>query len=229
MLPDLAALLERNIFGRILGMSKFCGHCGTTLADNATFCPSCGAPVQAQGAPAQPQFNQPAFQQAGAMGAPKAGMSKNAKLAIIIGCSAVALGLIIWLLIVLLGGGYEKPLKNYVKALEKQDVDLFVESVTPSGSLGALATLSESGAKSQYSSRVKNIINKYGEDYKISYEILEKTEMSSTETLGLVDKGYTLKVKFTVAGSKKEGSVTKTVKVLKTDGKWCLGSAPTLT
>ena len=53
--------------------------------------------------------------------------------------------------------------------------------------------------------------------------------MSTTETLGLVDKGYTLKVKFTVAGSKKEGSVTKTVKVLKTDGKWCLGSAPTLT
>ena len=209
-------------------MSKFCGHCGSTLADNATFCPNCGAAITDQGMPQQ-QFNQPAFQQAmpNAMGAPKAGMSKNAKLAIIIAACAVAVGLIVWLIIVLLGGGYEKPLKNYVKALEKQDVDLFVESVTPSGSLGALDTLSESSAKSQYSSRVKNIINKYGEDYKISYEILEKTEMSNTETLGLFE-GYTLKVKFTVAGSKKEGSVTKKVRVIKTGGKWCLGSAPSL-
>ncbi|MBR7009193.1 MAG: zinc ribbon domain-containing protein [Ruminococcus sp.] len=209
-------------------MSKFCGHCGSTLADNATFCPNCGAAITDQGMPQQ-QFNQPAFQQAmpNAMGAPKAGMSKNAKLAIIIAAAAVAIGLIVWLIIVLLGGGYEKPLKNYVKALEKQDVDLFVESVTPSGSLGALETLSESSAKSQYSSRVKNIINKYGEDYKISYEILEKTEMSSTQTLGLFE-GYTLKVKFTVSGSKKEGSVTRTVRVIKTGGKWCLGSAPSL-
>lgn len=211
-----------------MGMSKFCGHCGSTLADNATFCPNCGAAITDQGMPQQ-QFNQPAFQQAmpNAMGAPKAGMSKNAKLAIIIAAAAVAIGLIVWLIIVLLGGGYEKPLKNYVKALEKQDVDLFVESVTPSGSLGALETLSESSAKSQYSSRVKNIINKYGEDYKISYEILEKTEMSSTQTLGLFE-GYTLKVKFTVSGSKKEGSVTRTVRVIKTGGKWCLGSAPSL-
>ncbi len=209
-------------------MSKFCGHCGSTLADNATFCPNCGAAITDQGMPQQ-QFNQPAFQQAmpNAMGAPKAGMSKNAKLAIIIAAAAVAIGLIVWLIIVLLGGGYEKPLKNYVKALEKQDVDLFVESVTPSGSLGALDTLSESSAKSQYSSRVKNIINKYGEDYKISYEILEKTEMSNTQTLGLFE-GYTLKVKFTVSGSKKEGSVTRTVRVIKTGGKWCLGSAPSL-
>ncbi len=209
-------------------MSKFCGHCGSTLADNATFCPNCGAAITDQGMPQQ-QFNQPAFQQAmpNAMGAPKAGMSKNAKLAIIIAAAAVAIGLIVWLIIVLLGGGYEKPLKNYVKALEKQDVDLFVESVTPSGSLGALDTLSESSAKSQYSSRVKNIVNKYGEDYKISYEILEKTEMSSTQTLGLFE-GYTLKVKFTVSGSKKEGSVTRTVRVIKTGGKWCLGSAPSL-
>ncbi len=210
-------------------MSKFCGHCGSTLADNATFCPNCGAAITDQGMPQQ-QFNQPAFQQAmpNAMGAPKAGMSKNAKLAIIIAAAAVAIGLIVWLIIVLLGGGYEKPIKNYIKALENKDVDLFVDSVTPSESLGALDTLSESSAKSQYSRIVNNLINKYGEDYKISYEILEKNEMSSKKTFGLFE-GYTLKVKFTVAGSKKEGSVTRAVTVIKIDGKWCLGDAPTLT
>lgn len=212
-----------------MGMSKFCGHCGSTLADNATFCPNCGAAITDQGMPQQ-QFNQPAFQQAmpNAMGAPKAGMSKNAKLAIIIAACAVAVGLIVWLIIVLLGGGYEKPLKNYVKALEKQDVDLFVESVTPSGSLAALGSLTESSARNQYESRLKNMIAKYGDDFKISYEITDKSEMTSSETLGLVDKGYTLKIKFTVSGSKKESTVTKTVKVLKTGGKWCLGSAPSL-
>ncbi len=153
-------------------------------------------------------------------------MSKNAKLAIIIAASAVALGLIIWLIIALLGGGYEKPIKNYIKALENQDVDLFVDSVTPGGDVGALlGGLSESSARSQYTSRLKSMISKYGEDFKITYEITEKQEVTKAETLGLYDGGYKLKIKFLIKGSKKEATVTKNVTVIKSGGKWSLSSA----
>jgi len=213
-------------------MSKFCGHCGTSLADNATFCPSCGAPVDNQGMPQQQfnqpqQFGQPAFQQAGAMGAPKAGMSKNAKLAIIIAAGVVVVGLIVWLIIALLGGGYEKPVKNYIKALEKQDYDLYCEALTPEGS-GLAALASSKPSASSFQNKVKNMISKYGEDYKISYTVVEKEKMDSSQTLNLVDGGYKLKLEFTIKGSKKEATVTKNVTVLKSEGKWYLTSAISL-
>ena len=120
-------------------MSKFCGHCGSTLADNATFCPNCGAPAVDQAAPAQfnqpQQFNQPAFGGAPAMGAvQKPGMGKGAKMAIIIGAAAIAVGLIVWLLIVLLGGGMETPIKDQLKAYENTDYSLFKDSMTAKGS-----------------------------------------------------------------------------------------------
>lgn len=212
-------------------MSKFCGHCGTTLADNATFCPSCGAPVDNQGMPQQQfsqpqQFNQPAY--AGApMGAAKKGLSKNAKLGIIIAAGVVVVGLLVWLIIALLGGGYEKPVKNYVKALEKQDYDLYCEALTPSGS-GLAGLTASKPSTSSFQSRIKNMISKYGEDYKISYKVVEKERMDKSQTLGLVDDGYKLKLEFTIVGSKKEATVTKNVTVLKSDGNWYLTSAISL-
>ena len=79
---------------------------------------TCGAPATKQATPQQP-FSQPAFQQPGigSMPVAKKGLSKGAKLGIIIGCGVVAVGLIIWLIIALVGGGYEKPIKNYIKVL----------------------------------------------------------------------------------------------------------------
>ena len=124
---------------------------------------------------------------------------------------------------------YEKPLNNYIKSLESRDAELFVDSVTPKGPLATLGALSENSPKNQYQNRLNKLINKYGDDFDISYEIINITEMTSNETLGLVDKGYTLKVNFTVSGSKEKGSITKTVKALNSGGKWCLGSAPSLT
>lgn len=215
-------------------MSKFCGHCGSTLADNATFCPNCGAPVSDQAAPQQfnqpqQQFNQAAFQPAGAAAAPKAGMSKNAKLAIIIAIAAVAIGLIIWLIVVLLGGGYEKPIKNYIKGLENQDVEAFVDSLTMGGDMGSLlGGMSESSARSTYTSRLRSMINKYGEGFKISYDIIEKEEITKAETLGLYDGGYKLKIEFNIVGPKNTATVTKNVTVIKSGGKWSLSSAISL-
>lgn len=209
-------------------MSKFCAHCGSTLADNATFCPNCGAPANAQ--PQQQQPSRPVFQQTNTVGAAaKPGMSKNAKLAIIIAAAVVAVGLIVWLIIALVGGGYQKPIDNYIKALEDRDVELFTDSMTPGGDLGALVgSFSTSSIKSTYTTRLKSLINKYGEDFKIDYEIVEKEEVPESETLGLYDGCYKLKIEFGVIGSKKEATVTKNVTVAKSGGKWFLGSAISL-
>lgn len=210
-------------------MSKFCGHCGSTLADNATFCPSCGAPVTDQAAP-QPQFNQPLYQQGmPAMGAaaPKAGMSKGAKIGIFCAIGAVALGLIIWLIIVLVGGGYKKPIKDYIKGLENQDVETFTDALTPgdSGVGSLMGGLTASTAQSTYKSKLRRMISTYGEDFSIDYDIIEKEEIPSSQTLGLIDDGYKLKVEFTITGSKTEKTVTKNITVIKSGGKWYLSSA----
>ncbi len=211
-------------------MSKFCGHCGSTLAENATFCPNCGAPATEQAAPQQ-QFSQPAFQQPGigSMPVAKKGLSKGAKLGIIIGCGVVAVGLIIWLIIALVGGGYEKPIKNYIKGLENQDVSTFTDALTNgTGSTSILGGMSESSAASTYTSRLQSMISKYGEDFKINYKILEKINLGKSGTLGLYDDAYTLRIEFTVTGSKRENVVTKTVNVYKANGKWFMGSSISL-
>ncbi len=210
-------------------MSKFCGHCGSTLADNATFCPNCGAPATDQAAPQQ--INQPVFQQpaVGGGAAAKTGLSKNAKLGIIIACCAVAVGLIIWLIIALVGGGYEKPIKNYIKGLEKQDVSAYTEAVTNgTGSTAILGGMSESSAASSYKNRLSSMISKYGEDFKISYKVVEKVNIGKSGTLGIYDDAYTLRVEFSISGSKKDNVVTKTINVYKANGKWFMTSAPSL-
>jgi hypothetical protein len=159
----------------------------------------------------------------------KKGLSKGAKMGIIIGCGVVAAGLIIWLIISLLGGGYEKPIKNYIKGLENQDVATFTEALTNgSGSTSVLGGMSESSAASTYTSKLRSMISKYGEDFKISYKVLEKINLGKSGTLGLYDDAYTLRVEFTVTGSKRENVVTKTVNVYKANGKWFMGSSISL-
>lgn len=207
-------------------MSKFCGHCGTTLADNATFCPNCGAAPADQAAPQfnQPQqFNQPAFGGAPAMGAAKPGMSKNAKMGIIIAAAVVGVGLIVLLCFLIFGGGYEKPLKNYIKSLETADYELFTDSLTGKGLTAAISG-SSVPSLSSFESRIANMKSKYGDDFEIDYKIVEKEKVDSSMYLGLIDDGYKLKVEFTISGSKKQSTVTKNISVIKTDGKWCLGS-----
>ena len=220
-------------------MSKFCGHCGSSLADNATFCPNCGAPAADQGMPqqqfAQPQqFNQPqqfaqpqqpfggqpAFQQA-MPGAAKAGMSKGAKTAIICAIGAVAIGLIVWLLIVLLGGGMEKPLKNQIKAYENSDYELFKDSMTAGGAFESTSKASVP-SESIFNSHVSRLKSTYGDDFKIEYKITEKEKVESASYLGLVDEIQKVKAEFTITGSKKSGTVTKSFRLIKSGGKWCV-------
>lgn len=210
-------------------MSKFCGHCGSTLADNATFCPNCGAPAVDQAAPQQfnqpqQQFNQPAFGGAPAMGAAqKTGMSKGAKMAIIIGAAAVAVGLLVWLLIALLGGNMESPIKDQIKAFEKGDYALFKDSLTAKG---AFKETSEASVPSEstFVSHRNRLITSYGEDLKIEYTIVEKEKVDTSSYLGLVDEVQKVKCEFTITGSKKSGKVTKTFRCIKAGGKWCLSS-----
>ena len=232
-------------------MSKFCGHCGSTLADNATFCPNCGAPAVDQ-AMAQQQFQQPQqfgqpqqFQQPQQFGQPqqfqqpfggqpafqpampgaaKAGMSKGAKTAIICVIGAVVIGLVALLLIILLGGGMEKPLKNHIKAYENCDYELFKDSLTAEGAFKSAST-SSIPSESTFNNHVKRLRNTYGDDFKIEYKILEKEKVdlgAYSLYSDYIDEIQKVKVEFTFSGSKKSGTSTKTFRIIKTDGKWVL-------
>lgn len=207
-------------------MSKFCGQCGSPLADTASFCPKCGAQITAQPMPQQfqQQFGgQPAFQTA-MPGAAKAGMSKGAKTAIICAIGAVAAGLIILLLVILLSSGYKKPINNYIEALEKRDIDLYVDSLTSGGTIeDVVGRYSESELRSKYKYDLRDMISTYGEDFEISYDIIREKELTDEYTLGLCT-GYDLTVKFNIKGTKNERTTTETVRVIKSDGKWSLES-----
>ena len=72
------------------------------------------------------------------------------------------------------------------------------------------------------------MISKYGEDFKISYKVVEKVNIGKSGTLGIYDDAYTLRVEFSISGSKKDNVVTKTINVYKANGKWFMTSAPSL-
>jgi len=155
--------------------------------------------------------------------AQKPGMSKGAKMGIIIAIAAVVVGLLIWLLISLLGGGMESPLKDQLKAYEKGDYSLFKDSMTAGG---AFKETSESSVPAETTFQIhrNNLINTYGEDFKIEYSIVSQEKVDATSYLGLVDEVQKLKCEFVITGSKKSGKVTKTFRVIKAGGKWCLSS-----
>ena len=224
-------------------MSKFCGHCGSTLADNATFCPNCGAPAVDQTMPQQQfqqpqQFGQPQqFQQPQQFGQPQQfqqpfggqpafqpAMPGGAKTAIICVIGAVVIGLVVLLLIILLGGGMEKPLKNHIKAYENCDYELFKDSLTAEGKFKSASTITIP-PESTFNNHVKRLKSTYGDDFKIEYKILkkEKVDLGAYSLYSdYIDEIQKVNVEFTFSGSKKTGTSTKTFRIIKTEGKWVL-------
>ena len=80
-------------------MAKFCANCGNQMMDNAVVCPACGAPAEAQAAPA-------------ATNPVKAAAKKLDPKVVKLGAIAVAAIAVIAIIIAIIagGGGYKKAL-----------------------------------------------------------------------------------------------------------------------
>ncbi len=152
----------------------------------------------------------------------------------------IVLGLIIILIVVLsvaLSGSYEDPLDNYVKVLQKGDGKAYKAS-TSNSIVGTTLFSSDLGDYSDlyYSEEAQELreefIDDFGPDAKVSYKVISKKEISSSQINMLnaltnlldenikVSKGYTLTVAFTYSGSLKQKTDTVDIDVIKINGDW---------
>ena len=104
----------------------FCKNCGTQLKEGAKFCPKCGTPVTPMPGAGQagPGAGQPPHQ------GPAAG--KASKIPIFaIGAIVILVVAVILIFRACAGGGYEKPIKNFMQGMEDLDADKMLSAFPP--------------------------------------------------------------------------------------------------
>ncbi len=166
----------------------------------------------------------------------------------IIGISAIVIVLIVIIILLasLLGGGYEKPIKSYIKAVKDTDGDALMESLPP-----YMIDMLEENFEDYYDDEydtveeyfedellkdtLDELEDEYGDHIKISYKIKDKEKLSKKKLKNAEDdieayydesvdisKGYELKVEIRIKGSDDDDEDTTRLNVYKIDGKWCI-------
>ncbi len=199
-------------------MSRFCSNCGTQISEEEKFCPTCGngistTPAAAPITPAKPKKN-----------------------LVIAAVSVVSLLLIIILVASLAGGGYKTPIDNmknglqrgswktYTKAFPKEIVDTMEKS---------FSWLDVKDGDELMKKAVDEYKDTYGKNFKISYKVLNKKELSkddlndlksSLEIYGIdknkVKKAYEVEIEMSITGSKENDSNEVTCTVGQIGTKW---------
>lgn len=200
-------------------MSLYCSKCGNEIADNATICPKCGTNVAGKG---ESKSVQPAFAGVPAARAAKKGLSKGAKIGIICAASAIVIGVVVWLLIAIIGGGnMESPIKDQIEAYEDGDYKQFTESMTSGGPYDTISA-AYIPAQTNFEMHRNSLVSTYGEGFKITYKITEDSIPKSTTYMALVDEVHDIKCEFTIEGPKKTATKKKSFRCVKSGGHWCL-------
>lgn len=164
----------------------FCPNCGTQLEDGALFCGECGSKLQVIPVTEESPAEAPA---------PKS----NKGLIIGLAAGAAALFLLLMIaavcLIVGMGGGYKKPIKDLVGLMNKENTDIgkFIEATLPDMFVDAYHTgvpiLSEfesfedtlEEAKEGLEDSYDDWVDLYGKNWKVSYEITDEEQLSKSE------------------------------------------------
>lgn len=204
----------------------FCGKCGTKNADDAAFCAACGAKLNTK----KESEKSPSI--------PLDQYDKNRKvgmIAVIVACVAV-----IGIAIALFGGrGYKKTVNKYIEAQFDGDIKTIFKLI-PDDMLDYM--LEEDGydkdeldelideAKDDLEDYMDSIERYYGEDWKVSHEILA-VEKVTGDDLDDVKEEYedadvkvsaakTVEVELTIEGEEAEVSTTLEVSVIKVGRSW---------
>lgn len=199
-------------------MSKFCENCGAEMADDEVVCKYC-APQE------EVKVEEPTNTTAeGAKTADKKPM--DVKNIAIIGGIAAAVIIILILLFSLLGGGYEKPIKNYFKGMEKSNAEMYMKAFPE--------FMDYDYDDDDMEDMMDYLEDEYGEKIKISYKIKDKEKIKKDDLEDIqkyieeiydeevkVKAGYEVKVKATIKGKDGDESNTEEMYVYKIDGKWC--------
>lgn len=218
-------------------MAKFCAKCGSELKEGSKFCVKCGAPVQGapgqgmpgQGAPmqgmpgqnAQPGGMPGGYQQGAGVGTAAV---KNAFPWKLVALIAVPIVLIILILMLIFGGkGYEKPIKKLEKGINEGKVELVLEAFSPS-------------IASSVSAYIPDDLGDMFPDVEIDLEIVGKEKLAKGEMQDIlteeydvsssvarrVKKAYILEVEMSSEDEEFGEPVVEEIPVVKLDGDWVI-------
>ncbi len=173
-------------------MSKFCTSCGTACDDNANVCTNCGTRFEAA--------------QAAAPATEATATTKKTNI-IAVAIAAVAVVLLVVLFASLLGGGYEKPIKNFYKGIEKMNWDKYAKAFTED-----YADYFDENYLEDYDrdfedyceSMFEMYEEEVGDDIKISYKIVGKFKYTEDQIEDIEDEykdDYDEKIKISKAYS----------------------------
>lgn len=202
-------------------MSKFCVNCGAALDEGVAFCHNCGArqeaPVQPeqpaepvapvapvapapQFVPAQSVTPPPPFVPAITATAVAPKKKVNPKLLIIGGAVVAAVVIVVIVLSLVLGGGPEKALDNWM-AIYSGDVSK-IEDMFPEEYWNYVAREEEMSRFELMAELRENLIelredmkDEFGSNYRVSYEILDKEDVDKVtlQKIGVALARYGIK------------------------------------
>ncbi len=179
-------------------MSKFCSSCGSSVPDETTFCPNCGAPVNA---PA-PAATAPASAPVATAPANPAKLGKNTLMAI--GAVAVVIILLIFLFANVLGGGYKKCIKEYYKGAQAQTNCYYSSEIA------------------KYGKNIKYKV-KFQDKEKLDKDDIKDLEKGLKSSKGKtvnIKNAYEVECNIKIKGSKDDDDQDMIITVGKIDGKW---------
>lgn len=225
-------------------MSKVCKNCNAIVDDDSRFCTQCGSKEFIVSEAPQPAPQQQYY-------APQqdyvpASKKKSNKKLIAILASVLAVVVAGVILIIALAGGnsYEDIFDNMVDAVINGEFEKMEELLPPD----VLKKVEEKEGQTfeemleqneekleVYSEYIRGKFeDRYGDDFKLEYEIIEANEVSESKLKKIaaaLEKEYgvdaddvedvrDLKIETTVTGSKKEETNTSGFSVVKYDGSW---------
>lgn len=116
---------------------------------------------------------------------------------------------------------WETPIQKYISALETQDYDLFLEAFVPN--VNDISTdIFLKPDQSRFKEQIDKMIYTYGEDYNISYNIIDEEKIMNK--IEPIDEGNRLTVEFIVSGSKEEKHITKKITICKVKDEYTLSN-----
>lgn len=148
----------------------YCDKCGKNNAEGTAFCEECGNPLNTeQNETVENEMNE--------------NTRKVKLIASIVICVAVV-ALLIWCIMGLVScvqnGASEKPIKNYINAMNKEEYSEVFEQI-PEGYEDAISENKKEEKKDEWEAYRDTLESMYGDNYKMSYKIIAKRKLSDDE------------------------------------------------
>ncbi len=205
----------------------YCGKCGVEVSKNATFCPKCGNHIGTI------QVNNEIKNDHKRVRIPK----------MVITISMVVIAIVVIVIIAVMNNnGYEKPIKNFYKAIENHDSELLESSLSDYLIENMLSDYSDAGYSGNvYASIIEEFIDDLdcGENVEIDYRITEVIDAEENDYLELrnnysfwyeyinddsdeykVKNPMVIKTSADIKGVKSSETFTSEFLIIKENGKW---------